>query len=117
VKRLAAYLRGLLRDVLFLRVCTAIYGIPFAALGLLGLLKFRPEAPAEWFIVLALFALAALGVFMVYASFFGQAGLVERASGGVADGGELIGIVLVLLVVAIAIPITALLRTVRRAQQ
>jgi hypothetical protein len=47
---------------------------------------------------------------MCYAAFFGSDSLLDRAADGVGEGGELIGIVLLLIVVVVALPITAFLR-------
>lgn len=114
MKRMLVYLRGLLRDLLFFRVCTAIYGVPIAGLGLLGLWQFRPTEPFEWLLVLLLVALAAWGLFMTYAAIFGSSELLMRAADGVSDGGEVIGILLLCVVLLIALPITAILRAAKR---
>ena len=60
--------------------------------------------------MLALAALAVYGVFLVYAACFGSDSLFECATGYVHEGGELLGLALVLVVGLLAIPITALLR-------
>ena len=115
VKRLLVHTRRLLRDVLFIRVCTAIYGVPLAGLGLIGLWQFRPSEPLDWLLVLLLVLLAGWGLFMTYGAFFGSTDTLARAAEGVSEGGEFIGIILLILVVLVALPITAALRAIPRA--
>jgi hypothetical protein len=111
MNRVVTYLRQQFKDVLFLRVCVAIYGIPITALGLGGLWHFRPDQPVEWLLVAALVCLAAFGLFMTYAAFFGSPTVLERVADGVSDGGEIVGLVLLLAVIVIALPITGLIRS------
>jgi hypothetical protein len=87
LKRALVHIRKLLRDVLFIRVCTAIYGVPLAGLGLAGLWHFRPTDPLEWLLVLFLLLLASWGLFMTYSAFFGSTRMLESAAEGVSEGG------------------------------
>jgi hypothetical protein len=115
VKRLLAHLRRLLRDVLFIRVCTAIYGVPIAGLGLVGLWQVHSSQPPDWLLVLFLVLLAGWGSFMTYGALFGSTDTLARAAEGVSEGGEFIGIILLILVLLVALPITGALRAIQRA--
>jgi hypothetical protein len=115
MKRLLAHLRRLMRDVLFLRVCVAIYGIPIAALGVAGVWNLPRGTLIEWLLLGLVFLLSAWGLFMTYAAFFGSLNNLSRAAEGASEGGEIVGLVFLALVVLVALPVTATLRAIQRS--
>ena len=108
--KLPRYLKSLLADPLFLRVCMALWSAPFIALGVFTVTEWRPEAAWEW-VGFGLVALIGVyGVFLLYMAFFGSRKRLEKATDWMADGGDILGAVFALLVAGLAIPITMMLR-------
>jgi hypothetical protein len=113
---LASRLRRYLRDSLVIRVCVFIYGALFFGLGFaIAYAFFMPPESFEW-ITLGL-AIAGFGAFMLYASVFGRLRILEKAANAVSDGGEILGIVLMLAVFLAALPIAAIVKLARSARK
>ena len=110
-------LRRYLRDSIVVRVCVFIHGALFLGLGLALARAFFPPVSLEWLVVALGSAIAGLGVFMLYASVFGRLRVLEKTANAVSDGGELLGIVLVLAVFLAALPIAALIKLFRARQK
>jgi len=109
-------LQGIVQDPLFWRVAVCVFALPFVYLGIAGAIALSPPEGWWWFGVLLFCALGAYGAFLVYASCFGSRALFDRATNFVSEGGDLIGILFVIVVGLVAIPITVLLRWVRPRQ-
>jgi len=113
MNRMAHWLRRYLRDSIVVRVCLFIYGAIFGALGCGLAYAFVPPHSFEWLAVLLGLAMAGLGAFMLYTSTLGRLQLLERTSDFVSDGGEVLGIFLLLLVFVVALPIAAVIKFIR----
>jgi hypothetical protein len=109
--------RRFFRDSIFVRVCVFIYGAIFLTLGSAMLLAFVPTEPIEWLITAFGVGIGGLGSFMVYASVFGRLRILEKASDAVSDGGEIIGIIFMLVVLTVALPITAVIKLARSTRR
>jgi hypothetical protein len=108
--RLLRYLKSLLADPLFLRVCMALWSAPFIALGVFAGTEWRPEEAWEWVGFGFVALIGVYGVFLLYTAFLGSRKRLEKATDWMADGGDILGAVLALLVAGLAIPITIVLR-------
>ena len=78
---------------------------------------FIPPESFEWVAVIFGLAIAVFGAFMTYASVFGHLRFLEKAADAVLGGGELLGIVLVLVVFIAAIRIAAVVKRIRSPRQ
>jgi hypothetical protein len=105
--------QGIVEDPLFWRVAVCLFGLPFAYLGVSGVVALSPPEGWWWLGVVLLAALGLYGGFLVYAACFGSKGLFERATRYIHEGGDLLGLLFVLVVGLLAIPITVLLRWLR----
>ena len=110
---IAKWIRRFLRDSIVVRVCVSIYGALFVAGGIALTNAFFPPEPGEWLAVALGVAILSFGLFMIYASVFGRLHILEKAANAVSDGGEVIGLVLLAVVVFAAIPIAALVKLLR----
>ncbi len=108
--KIIGYLKSLVADPLFVRVCMVLWGSPFLALGLLVAAQWRPTGLWEWLGFALVAAVGLLGGFLCYTGFFGSRKRLERATDFLADGGDIVGAVFAVVVVLFAIPITLLLR-------
>jgi len=119
VKPLLAWLRSVVRDPLFLRVCLLLWGGPFLALGLFmaAAAHVPPSDGTEWFLLAFGAALGSYGAFLVFAGALGSDALLDRATGFVSEGGELLGLVLAVAVALVAVPVTVLLRALVRRRE
>jgi hypothetical protein len=109
-----AYLRALLKDPLFTRVCMFFWGLPLAFLGVYAAVSWHPTEGYEWFGIALLVAIGFLGVCLLGVSALGSNALVDKSTDFMHEGGDLIGVIFVLVVVLFAIPVTAVLRALRR---
>jgi hypothetical protein len=107
---LPPYLRSLLADPLFLRVCMALWSAPFLALGIFAGIEWRPEAAWEWVGFGFVALIGVYGAYLLYTAFLGSGKRLEKATDWLADGGDIMGAVFALLVAGLAIPITIMLR-------
>ena len=111
-----AYFRTLFSDLLYWRVCVALFGTPFAGLGSYGcysLLLGHPSEPLEWVGFALLVAVGLYGVSLVYASIFLTDAGFEKSIRYIHDGGEILGIVLILAVALVAVPVAIVIRRVK----
>jgi len=113
MSRLTNWLRRYLRDSIVVRVCVFIYGALFLGFGVLLANACLPAESFEWIAVAIGMACAGFGSFMIYASVFGRFKILENTANAVSDGGELLGVVLVLAVFLLAIPIAAAIKWAR----
>ena len=105
-----AYLRNVISDLMFVRVVMVLWSVPFVSIGIVALLQWRPSEPWEWFGLSFAVLIGVYGLFLAYAGIFGSATLVEKAAGFVAEGGDVLGVVLALVVAVVAIPVTIAIR-------
>jgi hypothetical protein len=105
--------RGILQDPLFWRVAVCLFGLPFAYVGIAGAVALSPPEGWWWLAVLVLAALGTYGGFLIYAACLGSKGLFERATSYIHEGGDLLGLLFIVVVGLLAIPITILLRWLR----
>lgn len=107
------YLIKAIEDFLFLRIVFVLYSIPFYLIASLPIYEFNSfaETPAL-FILPLVFLLTA--TFLVYVGLFSKDKLVEKYSDAISDGGELIGVIFVLLIGIVAIPIWEMIKRFRR---
>jgi len=90
-----------------------LFGAPFAVLACYAVIRWHPSEPIEWFGILLLIALGLYGGWLVYASIFGTDAGFEKAIRYIDDGGEILGIFLILAVALVAVPVTILIRRVK----
>jgi hypothetical protein len=109
----AKWIRRFLRDSIVVRVCVFIYGAIFLAGGIALTNAFFPPESWQWLAVALGVAVTGFGVFMVYTSVFGRLHILEKAANAVSDGGEVVGVVFLAVVVLAAIPIAALVKLLR----
>lgn len=109
------YFKSTVDDPLFLRIVMAIWGLPFTAILVLSAANFDDFRPDYWLFVLPA-AVGALGLFLLYTAFFADDGVVDERTSWLGDGGELIGVILIVVVILVAIPIWELLKLVRSEQ-
>lgn len=109
-----AYVLTLLRDVLFWRVVMFLWGLAFAIFGFYVALTWQPTELGEWLAIALLAALGLLGCYFVWAATLGSKATIEKSMNHMHEGGDIVGIVLVIVVFAAALPITAALRALRR---
>jgi drug/metabolite transporter (DMT)-like permease len=114
VKSLLAYVRDLIADPLFFRICMFLWGLPFAALSACALFSWRPSEPLEWLGILLVLALGIFGLVLMFVSVFGSEHSVDKTASAMADGGEIAGLVLAVVAALFALPITILLRALKR---
>ena len=107
-----AYLRELLKDQLFMRVCMFIWGLPFIALGAYCVVAWRPVEAIEWFGFSLVSAIGVLGFYLVGTAVLGSAERVEKSTDFMHEGGEIVGLVLAVFVAVIAVPITICIRAI-----
>jgi hypothetical protein len=113
----AHHVRRFLRDSIVARVCVFICGGISFALGVWITSAFRPADPYEWLAVVLSLTLVGFAIFMVYASVFGRLRLLEKATNAVSDGGEVLGVVLLALVFLAALPISTVVKLVRKMRR
>ena len=112
MKRLLTYLRRLLDDVLFQRVCTVLFTAPLVMLGGFLLAVWGPSG-WEWLLwILLLFLAVYLGL-ILYAALFLSDAKFERAASHLEMGGEPVALVFVAVIGVVAVPITILIRKLR----
>lgn len=107
-----AYLRKLIADPLFVRVCMLLWGGPMVAFGAYVLSSWRPTIPIEWLGYLLIFLLAALGLYLVITALTSSEEGLDRATNFMSDGGDIVGLVAAFTVCLVALPIVALARLV-----
>jgi len=112
MKRILTYLRRLLNDVLFQRVCVVLITIPLASAVGFPVVMWRPSG-WEWLLWAFLLGLTVFFASVLCAALFGTDATFKRASSYLEDGGHPAAIVLVLAVLILAIPITVLIRRFR----
>lgn len=99
---------------MYLRICMFLWGLPFAALSACALFSWRPSGPLEWLGILLVLALGIFGLVLMFVSVFGSEHSVDRTASATADGGEIAGLVFVVVAAIFALPITILLRALKR---
>jgi hypothetical protein len=114
---LSYWLRRYLRDSIVIRVSVFIYGAMLLGVGLALANAFIQPESFEWVAVMFGLTILGFGAFMTYASVFGRLRFLEKAADAVSGGGELLGIVLVLVVFIVAIPIAAVVKRIRSLRQ
>jgi hypothetical protein len=119
MKPVIAYIAGLFKDPIFLRACMFLWGLPFVALGF-GVAVLWQEGPEgwEWLALLCLLLVGAMGLCLLYVSALGSDATFNRTADFMSEGGDLVGLILVVVVVLLALPITAVIRALfPRARQ
>jgi hypothetical protein len=119
MKPVVAYITGLLKDPIFPRACMFLWGLPLAALGFGGVV-FWPEVSEgwEWLALLCLLLVGTMGLCLMYVAVASSDSTFGRVADCASDGGDVIGLVLMVAVVLLALPITAIIRALfPRAQQ
>lgn len=114
MKSLFAHTRKPLKDLLFIRVCTAVFGIISASIGTYGLTQIDPHELLGWLVMLFLGLIAGWGFYMIYAAFVGGSQTIKRVADGLGRG-SISSAILLFFVAIIALPITVLIRAVKRA--
>ena len=113
MKQMLAFLRSMLSDPLFHRVCVAVFSIPFAALGLYVALLWHPADMPEWLGFALILSVGSWGLFLFYAATIGSDTFFNRASRFAETDADILGALFVVVVGLIALPITLLLRKVK----
>jgi hypothetical protein len=109
-----AYVLALLKDVLFWRVVMFLWGLPLAGFGFYVALAWQPTELGQWFAIALLAALGLLGAYFICVATFGSKARIERSMNYMHDGGDIVGIVVVMVVFVAALPIAAVLRALGR---
>ena len=104
------YIRGLIADPIFVRVCMFLWGIPFLTVGGIGLASWRPLDVYEWIGLALLSAVGCGGAFLIYVAVRGSEKSVDKATHLMSEGGEIVGVLFALAVFLVALPITVFLR-------
>jgi hypothetical protein len=108
-----SYLKALIADPLYIRVCMVLWGGALLALGTFVSISWRP-ADAEW-LGYGLFALlAVLGLYLVAAALVSSEERIDRACKSLSHGGDIFGLVASVLVCVFALPIVAIARVMWR---
>lgn len=108
-----SYLKALIADPLYIRVCMVLWGGALLALGTFVSISWRP-ADAEW-LGYGLFALlAVLGLYLVAAALVSSEERIDRACNSLSHGGDIVGLVASVLVCVFALPIVAIARVMWR---
>jgi hypothetical protein len=113
MKRVLAYLRRLLRDLLFQRVFVALFTLPFALVGTLLAVNWRPSG-WEWIFWLLFAAMGVYGAIMFFTAIFASDSSFKRVSKYLDDGMEPAAVLLIAIVMILAVPITVILRKLLR---
>jgi len=115
--RLRDYLRAVMHDPHYPRVCVALFALAWLAAGGVIFLYSMPATNAlEWFALLFPLALMACGGFFLYVA-LGSERTFERVMPHLNEGGDLPGLILLALIVLVAVPVTMAVRGIRRAGQ
>ena len=108
-----SYLKALIADPLYIRVCMVLWGGALLALGAFVSISWRP-ADAEW-LGYGIFALlAVLGLYLVAAALVSSEERIDRLCISLSYAGDIAGLVALLLVSVFALPIVAIARVMRR---
>jgi len=105
----ARYVRAILGDRLYPRVGVFIWGATFAGLAAWLYVSQANEGVADWSVALFAGVLFSGGVFLMGVSAIAHRDRFDRLLGELHEGDE-VGLVFVVLVFAIALPVTGLLR-------
>ncbi len=112
VTGLIEYLKSAFGDPLFTRIVIGIWGLPFLAILVFSAFHFGELSPDHWLIAFPI-AVGALGMFLLYTAILADDKTVEKRTEFLSEGGELLGVFLVIVVVILAIPIWELLKLLR----
>lgn len=98
------YLKKILQDTSFHRLVMAIWSLPFILVLIFCLAHIQQLKPDYW---LMLFPMASgfLGVWLLYSSLYASDETIDKRLSALAEGGEILGVVLVLAVILIALPL------------
>jgi hypothetical protein len=113
MKPVFAYIGSLFRDPIFPRACLFLWGLPFVALGIGFALLWQQQGPegwAEWLAMCCLLLVGAMGLCLMYVSVASSDSTFDRVANFASEGGDIIGLVLVAVVVLVALPATAIIR-------
>ena len=103
-------LKRLLKDPLYFRVCHVIFALPFLALGIVAVLFFPPTNLKLLLGMLVCAAFSIWGGWLMYVAIRGSDAELENSTKGFDDGGQLLGLAIVIGALLFALPITALIR-------
>lgn len=117
MKAARSYIKDVIADPLFVRVCMVVWGAPFIVLGVVAVPQVHPTGAGGWFALSILTAFGCYGAYLVSVALFGGARLVERSTGAMSEGGEVVGLVFALAVAVLAVPITVVIRAMRRNRE
>jgi hypothetical protein len=106
------YLKALVADPLFMRVCMLLWGGPMVAFGAFVLFSWSPTDAVEWIGYLLFTLLALLGSYLVATALAGREERLDRVSNFMSDGGDIVGSVAALAFCLVALPIVAIARLV-----
>jgi putative Mn2+ efflux pump MntP len=112
-----AYLRELLQDPLFMRVCMFLWGLPFVGISVYALASWHPVETYEWFGAALLCALGLLGFYLLGIATMGSKARLEKSTDFIHDGGDILGLVLVVAIALVAIPVAVVLRVIARGRR
>lgn len=118
LKAIKNYLNVLVSDPLFLRVCMFLWGLPLATFGAFAIDSFSEEVAGSFdgaaiALVMFLVIILCIGLALMFAALFASEEQAEKVGNLMSEGGDWLGIVLAIVVVIVAIPLTALIRALR----
>lgn len=118
MKAVRCYFHALISDRLFLRVCMFLWGLLLAALGAFAVYALSEEisGSSDGLVVAVMLFITAIigsGLALVFAALFASDANAEKIANLMQDGGEWLGIVMAVVVVIFAVPLTALIRALR----
>ena len=106
-----AYIKSLLKDLLFRRVCLVLWGFPTIAFGIYGLTSLHPVGWKERLVWLFVIGIGLYGTYSIGIGVFGSDDRVRKARHIGEDGGSFLGVAFVLAIGICAAPLTALIRS------
>lgn len=110
MRLMLAYIRSLIAVPIFLRVGMFLWGIPLLAVGGIALASWRPLEAYEWIGLALLSVVGGGGAFLIYVAVLGAKKSVDKAANFMHEGGDIVGALFALVVLLVALPITAFLR-------
>jgi len=103
------YLESAFDDPLFLRVVMVLWATPFLGIVVYVCLNFSEVEPDYWLLIFPI-AAGLLGLWLLHTAIRADDKTVDKRTEWLSEGGELIGLVFVIVVLILAIPIWELLK-------
>lgn len=106
------YIEKAFKDILLIRIIIALWSTPFLVLTAWSVYEYNALITKPLLIIFPIL-MGALGFFLLYVGFFGKNSSVEKYSGQINEGGEILGVLFALAVLIAAIPIWEILKRIK----